>query len=193
MNRTIKNFFIAAIFAAFLFGAKASSAQTPKAAEPSFDVVLQTVVASNDGGSKSNVSPSLSNIVKNLKADFPFSAYRLTSTFVQRVSNHGNFESKSVSYDTSANKNIAVFSEWGIGGVEALANENGRETIQIHNFRFGQRIPIQVVNERVDYEPVGLSSKFSLAKDTPTVVGSITTSKPDELMFLVLTVKSAEK
>jgi hypothetical protein len=195
MTRIIKNFFIAAIFAAFLLGAaNIATAQTsPKAIEPSFDVVLQTVVASNETGSKSGVPQSLANVVKKLKTDFPFSAYYLSATYMQRVSNRGNFDSRSVSYASEPNKNLAVFSEWSIGGVESVTDEYRQESIQIQNFRFGQRLPIATSNNAVAYEPVGLNTRFSLAKNTPTIIGSVTTSNPDELMFVILTVKSAEK
>ena len=170
-----------------------SSIRCPKLIEPSFDVVLQTVVASKDTGSKSDIPSSLSNVVRRLKADFPFSAYRLSATYIQRVSNRGNFESKSVSYASEPNKNLAVFSEWSIAGVESLLDERGQDSIQIQSFRFGQRVPIVASNSTIVYEPVGLSTRFSLAKNTPTIIGSVTTSKPDELMFVILTVKSAEK
>jgi len=194
MTRILKNFFIAAIFAAFLFGVTNAAAQTsPKIIEPSFDVVLQTVVASNDTGNKSVVPPSLANVVKKLKTDFPFSAYHLSATYMQRVSNRGNFDSRSVSYASEPNKNLAVFSEWSIVGVESVTDETNQDIVQIQNFKFGQRVPITTSNGTTVYEPVGLSTRFSLAKNTPTIIGSVTTSNPDELMFVILTVKSAEK
>ncbi len=195
MNQPKITFLIAAFFIVGLFGLTDSFAQTPspkRVSEPSFDVVLQTVVASNNPTEKSVVSQSLAGIVKKLKSDFPFSDYRLTSTFMQRVSNNGNIELKSVSYEAQQDKNFPVFSEWAVSGFQNLTEENGREAIQIQNFRFGQRVPI-VTGGGVNYEQTGLSNRFSLPKNTPTVIGSLTTSKPDELMFLVLTVKSAEK
>lgn len=186
-------FFIAALFAAFLFGTGGASAQASKTVEPSFDVVLQTVVASNGAESKADVSPSLAAVVRKLKTEFAFSNYRLNSTYIQRISNRGNAESKSVSYDSEPNKNLAVFSEWSISGVESLLDERGQEMIQIRNFRFGQRVPVTSAGSAVNYEAVGLNTIFSLMKNTPTIVGSVATSKPDELMFVILTVKPAEK
>lgn len=188
MNQPKKSFLFAAFFI-FCLSLTNALAQTPTArqSEPSFDIILQTVVASNDVG-KSDIAPLLSGVVKKLKTDFPFSSYRLASTAFQRISNRGNLDSRSVSY--LADNNLAVFSDWSISGLESLIDEKGQETIQIQNFKFGQRIPI---NNTTNYEQIGLTTRFSLAKNTPTIIGSLTTPKSDELMFLILTVKSAEK
>ncbi|MCY7345137.1 MAG: hypothetical protein LH614_02870, partial [Pyrinomonadaceae bacterium] len=140
MNQPKKSLLLAAFF---IFGLSLTNAlaQTPtvRPSEPSFDIILQTVVASNDFG-KTEIAPSLSGVVRKLKTDFPFTNYRLTSTAFQRISNRGNLESKSVSY--LADNNLAVFSDWSINGLESLIDEKNQETIQIQNFRFGQRIPI---------------------------------------------------
>lgn len=195
MNQSKFNFTLAAFFAVCFFSFNNAFAQTPapkRLPEPSFDVVLQTVVASNNPADKSGTQ-SIAAVIKKLKSDFAFSDYRLTSTFMQRVSNNGNLELKSVAYEEKQDKNFPVFSEWALNGLQNLADENGQETIQIQNFRFGQRIPILSSNGTMGYESIGLSNRFSLQKNTPTVVGSITTAKPDELMFLILTVKQTEK
>lgn len=190
MNQPKKTFLLAAFFI-FCLSLTASFAQTPtnKTSEPSFDVILQIVVASNEASGKSDIAPSLSGIVKKLKTEFSFSNYFLASTSIQRIANRGNAESRSVSYITE--KNLAVFSEWVTNGLESAIDDQGRETIQVQNFRFGQRVPIISLNN--SYEQLGFTTKFSLLKNTPTVIGSLTTSKPDELMFLILTVKSTEK
>lgn len=193
MIRIKETFFIAAIFAAFLLGASGASAQTSKTVEPSFDVVLQTIVASNEAGAKADVSPALAAVVRKLKTEFAFSNYQLNSTYIQRISNRGNAESKSVNYKSDATNNLPVFSEWSISGVESLLDERGQEMIQIRNFRFGQRVPVTSAGSTVNYEAVGLNTIFSLTKNTPTIVGSVATSKSDELMFVILTVKPAEK
>lgn len=201
-----KIFLIAAVFAAFLLNFTNAAAQTTadKQSEPSFDVILQTVIASNNAGAKSDVSQTLSGIVKKLKSDFLFSSYRLNSTYMQKVSNKGTFEVKNVDYgqDDIQGKNPPTFSEWRLAGLQMLLDEKGQETIYVQNFKFGQRIPLATSNitaengktsSVITYEQVGLSTSFSVSKNAPTVVGSVATSKPDELMFLILTVKSAEK
>ncbi len=189
-------FSIAAFVFILLSSLTDSFAQNPAKtqAEPSFDVILQTVIASNNPTDKSDTPQSLLGVIKKLRADFPFSNYRLTSTYMQRVANLGNIEFKGVSNEANQNqdKNPATFSEWSLVGLENLLDEKGQATIQVQRFRFGQRVPI-IISSTVAYEPVGFTTKFSLTKNVPTVVGSVTTATPDELMFVILTVKSAEQ
>ena len=192
MNQPKKSFLLAAFFI-FCSGLTAAFAQTPPAAkpsEPSFDVILQTVVASNEVG-KTDVVPSLSAVIKKLKTDFSFSSYRLASTSIHRISNKSGASSRSVSYVTE--KNLAVFSETQIESLESSIDDKGQDLIQIRRFNVSQRVPIISSSGAVNYEQLGLAVSFGLAKNTPTVVGSLATSKPNELMFLILTVRSAEK
>lgn len=194
MNQPKRFFLIAAFFAVCLLSITDAKAQAyPKQFEPSFDVVLHTIIASNNSSDKADLPQSLSNIVKKLKTDFTFSVYRLTSTSMQRVSNAGNFQFKGVDYETNQDKTVPAFSEWSLSGVQNLLDDKGQPSVQIQNFKFGQRVPLKNNGGVVTYEQIGLSTKFSLATDTPTVVGSITTAKPDELMFIILTVKSSGK
>lgn len=191
MYQSNKLFALAAFFI-FCLGSSSSFAQTPNSRppEPSFDVILQTVIASNEVG-KTDLAPSLSGVVKKLKNDFSFSNYRLNSTAFQRISNRSDAELRSVS--TSPDKNLTIFSDSRIS-LEVLLDEKGQETIQVRNFRFGQRVPVTSPGTNIyTYEQIGLTTGFSLPKNTPTVVGSLATSNPNELMFLILTVKPAEK
>ena len=181
-----------------------SFAQTenkPKQSEPSYEVVLQIMIASNTQTAKANIPQSLSDVVKKLKTNYAFSDYHLVSTFLERVSD--SVEHKGVLTEFLQNQSIAapVFSEWTLSGLESLPNAKEQNTVQFQNFRFGARIPF--VTTKVDngnafsvinYENIGLSiRKLSLSLDTPTIIGSLSTSKADELMFLILSVKSADE
>ena len=181
-----------------------SFAQTenkPKQSEPSYEVVLQILIASNNQIAKTNIPQSLSNVIKKLKANYSFSDYRLATTFLERVSE--SVEHKGIFSDFVQNQSVTapVFSEWTLNGLESLPNSKGQNTIQFQNFRFGARIPIVTTKIEngtsfpvINYEQIGLSMrKLNLSPDTPTVIGSLSTSKADELMFLVLSVKSTEE
>jgi hypothetical protein len=117
----------------------------------------------------------------------------------------GAIQLKSVSNETisSQERNFSIFSEWTLNNLQTLPDAKGRNSIQFQDFRFGQRIPIVTssvkdesgkTNSVVNYEQVGLTiQRCSLAENVPTVIGSLSTLNPDEMMFLVLTVKSAEQ
>jgi predicted ATPase len=170
-------------------------AQQPpkKTAEQSFEVILQTVVASNNAVEKSAVPQSLSSIIKKLKSDFSFSHYRLTSTFMQRVLNKGSFDFKSVDYDGSQSEpKTTAYTQWRLNNLQNLGDENGIDLIQIQDFRFEQKLPVKN-STNFSNEQISLTTSFGLMKNNPTVVGCITTSNPGELTFLILTVKPTEK
>lgn len=186
-----------------------SFAQSTSAArnqiEPSYEVVLQTLIASNLSTNKSDVPQSLAGVVKKLKTDYSYPNFRLGSTFLQRVSNSGTVELKSVSNETYANqeRSYSVFSELTLTNLQNLPDAaKGQNSIQFQNLRFGQRIPIVMTtikddsgksNPVVNYEQIGLTlQRFNVAENMPTIVGSLSTTKPDELMFLVLTVRPTQ-
>ncbi|MGI8639806.1 MAG: hypothetical protein ACR2MG_07610 [Pyrinomonadaceae bacterium] len=163
-------------------------------AEPSYEVVLHILTASNNTGDKTSVPQSLSNVVKKLKNTYLFSNYHLDSTYLQRTA--GSIELKSVSSATNQNQETStpIFSEWMLGGLRSFPNTAGKNLIQFQNFRFGQRVPIRTSAGVVNYEQTGITlQKFGVSENVPTVIGSLTTSKPDELMFLVLTVRPVEE
>ncbi len=179
--------------------------ETKKTAETSYDIVLQILTASNSQSKKTQVQPTLSNVVKKLKSIYTFSNYRLDSTYLQRVANTGNLEFRSIANETSQNRENfnPIFSEWAIKGIQSMLNSKGKETIQFESFRFGQRVPVKTANYKdengksnnlVSYEQIGLTmQRFGVPENVPTIVGSLSTSNPDELLFLVLTVRSAEE
>ncbi len=207
MTKSKIAFSIAAFFSVCLLSLTNGFAQTSptgKQIEPSYEVVLQTLVASNSANNKSDIPQTLVGAVKKLKANYSYSNYRLTSTYLQRVANTGAIQLKSVSNETisSQERNFSIFSEWTLNNLQTLPDAKGQNSIQFQDFRFGQRIPIITssvrdesgkTNSVVNYEQVGLTiQRCSLAENVPTVIGSLSTLNPDELMFLVLTVKSAE-
>jgi hypothetical protein len=181
-----------------------SNVATKTQIEPSYEVVLQTLIASNLATNKSDVPQSLSGVVKKIKTDYSYPSFRLGSTFLQRVSNSGTVELRSVSNETYANqeRSYSVFSELTLTNLQNLPDAKGQNSIQFQNLRFGQRIPIVMTTIRddsgksnpvVNYEQIGLTlQRFNVAENTPTIVGSLSTTKPDELMFLVLTVRPAQ-
>jgi len=197
------------IFKFFLFllalSASNTFAQTetkPPQADQCYEVVLQVLIASNNAAEKNAVPPALSNAVKKLKTLYAFSDYRLTTTFLQRTSNSIEYKSLLNDFSQTQDKTTPVFSEWSLRNLRNLPDSKGRNTLQFEVFKFGARVPVTTERTKdesgkivpvVNYESIGITTmRFSLNENEPTIVGSLTTSKPDELMFLVLTVKPAE-
>lgn len=199
-----KIIFFAAFFLVCLLGSADSFGQTPDKpqAEPSYEVVLQILVASNNTADKSAAVPALSNIVKKLRTDYSFSNYRIASTYLQRIANTGNVEFKGVSGEPpDQNVYTPVFSEWTISQLLTMPDAVGRDSVSIRGFRFGQRVPIRILtagdgekgNPVINYEQIGLNlSRLNLPVNTPTVIGNLSGSNQEELKFLILTVRRQE-
>jgi hypothetical protein len=197
------------VFAVCLAASVAGFAQSdsPKQTmqvEPSYDVALHLLIGSNEGGAKTELPASLNNVSKQLKANFNFTNYRLASTFLGRISNTGNFEYKSVG--DLVGKNIEgapqTFLEWSVANFRNMPTAKGQPGFQAQAFRFGARVPVPVGVQRgegdkgapvYNYESIGLNlGKIGLAENTPTLVGTLNLPGADGVIFLVMTVKSAD-
>lgn len=188
----------AAFCIVFLLSLTNTFAQTqPKPqAETSYDVVLHILTASNNSGDKSSVPTTLSNVVKKLKTIYSFTNYRLDSTFLQRVANNGSIDFKSVDNTPTQNQENRPqsFFDWSLLGLQILPNASGQNLIQFQSFRFGQRVPIRTTTDGFNYEQIGLTiQRFSMSENVPTIIGSLSTSNPNELTLLILTVKPAQE
>lgn len=197
MNKPKTIFTITAFFIVCLLNLTNSFAQTDaqtRQAEPSYEVVLHILTASNSAGGRQSIPQPLVNVVKKLKNTYSFSNYHLDSTYLQRTA--GSIEFKSVSNVLNQNQEsfTPTFSDWSLVGIKSFPLAQEKKLIQFQSFRFGQRVPIRTSTGVVNYEQIGLSiQKISLPENVPTIIGSLSTSKPDELMFLVLTVKPTEE
>lgn len=168
--------------------------------EPSYEVILQVVVGSNNPSGKTAIPQNLSNAVKKLRSLYGFSNYHLETTFLQRTSS--TLEYKSVQSDfTKAETENPIFSEWAIKGLRKMPTAAGREVLMLDYFRFGARVPIALESSvengeksrKIIYDQIGISTyKFSLNENEPTIIGSLTTAKTDEMIFLVLTVQTVQ-
>ena len=198
MNKPNLIFKVAVFFAFCLSSLPAVFAQADAKIqfEPSYEVVLQVIVGSNDlDVQKSNLPSNLSVVTKSLKNNYSFSNFRINSTHLQRIANTGSLEFKSISREAGQTRDSAapIFSEWTLGQLKNAPGTGRQNSIQILNFRFGQRVPIITSNSNVNYENIGLTlQKLTVPENIPTVVGSLSTSKLDEIIFLVLTVKQSE-
>ncbi len=207
MNKPKITFLIFTFILVGLFSSTFSFAQTDakqQQAEPSYEVVLQILIASNSGAANDNraISQTLSNVIGRLKANYSFSNFRLASTYLERVSNTVEHKSIFTEYGQNPATTNPVFSDWTLRELKSLPNARGQKTVQFQSFRFGARVPIVIANTKddtgkmlpvVNYEAIGLTlSRLSLMENEPTIIGSLSTSKADELMFLVLTVKPTE-
>lgn len=197
------------IFAAFAIFAQTANAQDSRPNsdaqinKASYEVRLQLLVSSNTQANN-KLPENLQPIEKKLREDFAANNYQLALTLLNRTTENAFIDVKGVnSYQQTQSSTQApdaspTFYNFNIIGIKPNSAKPGE--LSIANLQFGLRIPIAqtTINEgksfsTVSYEQIGISAKpLSIALNEPTVVGTLTTSRPNELIVLVLTVKSSD-
>lgn len=200
--RKPKFFILTVIFLVGLTGVFAQTEEKAQVEQPSYEVLLQVLVGSNNPGAD-KVPPALAATIKKLKSEYSFSNYNLAATYLERISLNGMVEHKGILNQLGQDQEKDIyFTEWNLGGLRTALNSKGQPLVHFQNFRFGARVPIVVSvvkdakgdnNRIVNYESIGVSvNRFNLPENSPTIIGSMSTQKTDEFVFLILTVRQAE-
>ena len=101
MNKP-KFFAFALLLICFSSFSNSSFAQTENnQSEPSYEVILQILIASNNSTAKSGIYAKLSETINKFRNDFPYSDYRLISSNFQRIENKGNINYRGLINDLS--------------------------------------------------------------------------------------------
>jgi hypothetical protein len=195
MNQSPIFYRTAMIVAVFFVSAFSANAQQNAAFGPSYDVVLQVVVGSDDA-QRSELPKELASITRQLRSRFNFSGYRVANTFLGRVGENGNLEYKSVANILNKEAGATpMFLDW------SLARFSGSDTaakgvFHAEAFRFGARIPVRLsggLETPAVYESIGLSfNRLGFAANTPTLLGTLSLPQTAGTMFLIVTVQRAE-
>ena len=194
------------IFTVLLLGANRVSAQdetknNQSAAEQStrqsYEVTLQLLQAS-DAPNESNNQTAPAAIQRKIKSEFGFNNSRIVLNVFSRMSGEGRFEMRGVlPFAFDLQNNQTSFYELTIN--TGSANRTPRQLPV--EMRFGFRLPVITGNIEKDgksrpvynYEQTGITlNPVRLNFNEPTVVGTMTTARPNELLILVLTVKPVE-
>ena len=169
-------------------------------AEPSYEVSLQLLLGSNDATQKGNLPANLSTVSQQIKSSFGMANHRLVGTFLGRMANSGNFESKSgLNIGQQISGQPQSFLEWNING---LKSGQGIKGYQVQSMRIQARVPVTTGSikdesgkERniVNYENLGLNfNKVGLQENVPTMIGTLNLSGASETIFVVMTVKAVD-
>lgn len=201
MNKMLRVVRLMAAFCALIcvnaFAARAQeSNQKTETVKESYEIVLQLLKSNAPGETGSNALPgNLQDVVKKLRTEFNAKDYGLMMTLLNRVSANGNLEIKAVNPFSSQQTDIKSlgFYDLALNGIKP--NQTG--SIQVEHLRFGIRVPLTmfVANNGnstpvTNYENLGISARpLSIDLNEPTIVGTLTTSRPNEFLVLVMTVK----
>jgi hypothetical protein len=200
-------FALSLIFSSFnqVLAQDAARPQAPvRRDDVNYDVQLYLVTASSEQGERAGLQlpPSLDATIKQLRTTLPYTNFRLATTFLNRVKDNGTLELKGVGgalMPSQIGPGSPSFYDFSLFQVKMESDSEGQPFIRIARFRFGLRMPIVTGTARVEgsdvgspiiqYEPVGVNTELSLREGLPTVVGTMTTSRPNEALILILSVK----
>ncbi len=206
MNR-LKDFLLLSIISiSCLTSATFVSAQVERklAIEPSYDLILQLIVGSNDPAVRGDLPQNFGVVSRDLKNIFTFSNYRVAATFIGRIANTGSFEYKSVSdiFGQESSNDSRTFLDWSVGGLTSFPDASGQISFQAQTFRFGARVPVKTGQSKntegqmvdiINYGAVGLNmNRISLSGNKPTLIGTLSLPKANGTIFLIMTIKAVE-
>jgi hypothetical protein len=167
--------------------------------EVNYDVQLDLIVASNNAAERGSVPPSLEGVVKQLGTSLPFTHYRLTTTFINRVRDGGNLDSTGVGSSllaTTIGPSTPTFYNFNLNQIKTERDAHGQPLIRIQKFRFNLRVPIitgttlaSASSPVINYETLGISTEMNVREGVPTLAGTLMTGRPEELMLILISMK----
>ena len=162
------------------------------------EVQLHLLVATKSlSGEEEKLPSSLDAVVKQLRSTFPFKSYRLAATLLNRVKDGGKLSVRwaggSLLPTSAATNATPGFNEFNLGRLRLVQDESGREGIEMLNFYFGARIPIQLpaiasngnTAPIIQYENTGITTDITVREGEPTVVGTLNVPSGDALIIVV--------
>ncbi|MDQ3816715.1 MAG: hypothetical protein M3362_03360 [Acidobacteriota bacterium] len=169
------------------------------------EVQLYLLVATKSpSGEEEKLPTSLDAVVKQLRSTFPFKSYRLAATLLNRVKDGGKLSVRwaggSLLPTAGATNATPGFNEFNLGRLRLVQDEAGRGGIEMLNFNFGARIPIQLpaiasngnTAPVVQYESTGITTDITVREGEPTVVGTLNLPSGDALIIVVAAKRPAK-
>jgi hypothetical protein len=166
------------------------------------EVQLHLIVARKTvDGDDEKLPASFDAVVRQLKSTFTFKSYRLATTLLNRVKNGGRLSLRWVGSPllapSAATTSTPGFNEFNVQMVKLAEDEAGRDVVQMSNFNFGARIPIQIPSVAtsgvstpvVQYEQTGITTDISMREGEPTIVGTLNVGPSGDALIIVVSAK----
>ena len=166
------------------------------------EVQLHLIVARKTAdGDDEKLPASFDAVVRQLKSTFTFKSYRLATTLLNRVKNGGRLSLRWVGSPllapSAATTSTPGFNEFNVQLVKLAKDEEGRDVVQMSNFNFGARIPIQIPSVAtsgvstpvVQYEQTGITTDISMREGEPTIVGTLNVGPSGDALIIVVSAK----
>lgn len=166
---------------------------TPAPPTPGIEFHVHILIATNAALATPNPLPSeVTDVVKQLQATLSYKNYSLMTSAVLRtkegptgISNKGVADFKLIT--EGAARNSPIFYEYLARQVKIDGTAPNASAIQIGNFNFSMRIPIEVNMGQIQYDRVGFETPVSMREGEKVVVG--TTTMQDKGLIVVLSAR----
>jgi hypothetical protein len=153
-----------------------------------------------------DIPPSLEAIVKQLRSTLPFKNYRLASTLLNRVGNHGNLNllwvGGPLTIQTTTLAGLPIFSDFSIGRL-TLVDVGEEQLVQMQRVRFGARVPVQTGTNIAAsgtnsapvwaYENTGITTDVAVRANQPVVLGTLNVGASGEALIVIINAKRVQK
>src|SRR5687768_2847510 len=166
------------------------------------EVQLHLLVARKTSeGDEEKLPAGFDSVIKQLKSTFTFKSYRLATTLLNRVKNGGRLSLRWVGSPllapSAATAATPGFNEFNVQQVKLAQDEEGRDVVQMSNFNFGARIPIQISSiastgnsvPLVQYEQTGITTDISMREGEATIVGTLNVGPSGDALIIVVSAK----
>ena len=181
----------------------------PREDETNLDTQLYLILATNRETEESNLPVVLQPVVTRLRENLAFKHYSLAASFLNRVRHNGHLEMLWVGGPLLAPASSPLgnpsFNEFTAGRVRLEKDANGREVIQMIDFRFGSRVPIITAQTTttsastnapggfpvINYQPIGLKTDISMTEGVPVIAGTLNVGPSGDAIIVVVSAKRA--
>lgn len=174
------------------------------AADSNYEITMQLLMGTNEtSATKSSLPANLSALSQQLRAKIGYSNFRLAGTIIGRMANRGNLEYKSYSDLFGQDPKFRTSLELMVGGLKGTLTDKTPAGVDIETLRFNATVPVVVGFRRddagkdqptVNYDRISFTlSKLALSDNSPTLIGTLDTPNGNEMIFLVVTVKTLDR
>jgi hypothetical protein len=180
----------------------------PREDETNLDTQLYLILATNREAEEGKMPPALQPVVTRLRDTLAFKHYSVAASFLNRVRHNGRLEMTWVGGPLLAPASSPMgnpsFNEFTAGRVRLEKDINGRDIIQMIDFRFGSRVPIITAQTTtttastlasgfpvINYQPVGLRTDISISEGVPVIAGTLNVGPSGDAIIVVVSAKRA--
>ena len=186
-----------------------SANAAPREDETNLDIQLFLILATNREVEAGKLPNALQPVLTRLRDSMNFKHYSLAASLLNRVRHNGRLETSWVGgpmlAPVSSPMGNPSFNEFTAGRVRVERDLNGREIIQMVEFRFGSRVPIITAQTTttnastitpggfpvINYQPVGLRTDISMSEGVPVIAGTLNFGPSGDAIIVVVSAKRA--